>query len=102
MASLIRVGEARRDVAPKNGRAFELAELQELVGGAVEPLPLRRGLLMLMDEDGRAKRLAANEEATRMVLLARPEFTKTVVGLVGRPFVVVGTVVVVNRREMGA
>ena len=53
---------ARRDVAPA-GDAWTLQELQSLVGGYIEVLPISGDRLMVVDEDGVMRGLAPNLEA---------------------------------------
>jgi len=47
---------------------WELREMQQCVGGYIQTVPVvgRPDLIMLVNEDGRLKRLAANLEASRL------------------------------------
>lgn len=61
--------EGRIDpVEPKNGKTFELEELQGIVGGFIEVynLPGQTGAALVMNEEGKLQGLAVNELATRM------------------------------------
>lgn len=66
VAQLLAIDGTRTEVRPA-GEHFTLEELQQLVGGYIEPLGLRDGRVMLIDEDGKAKRLARNPEASRLM-----------------------------------
>lgn len=63
---LIVPGKPDTNPVPKNGKDFKLDEVQALVGGYVELIRLADGRLMLVDEDGRFKRLAMNDAASRL------------------------------------
>jgi hypothetical protein len=85
MALLIKADGTFEEVAPVSTAKrpkFKLEELQGHIGGYVEIIYLRDGRMMLVDEDGRIKKLALNRRAT---LLASME--------------IVGDVLVCFRRE---
>lgn len=66
MAQLIKADGETRQVAPKNGRYFELDELQELVDGFIENVYLSDGSIMVVNEDGKALGFPINKKATDM------------------------------------
>lgn len=86
MATLIKPHGVIAKVTPANGKKFTLQELQFLVGGYVEPIRMGKGMTMLVDEDGHAKELPVNEDASRRVLL---------------PLLIVGNALIVSRKESG-
>ena len=53
-------------VTPKNGKKFTLTEVQALVGGYVEMIPVSRNISLLVDEDGRPKGLPINQVASQI------------------------------------
>ena len=54
-------GEVRL-ASPRNGKDFSLEELQEIVGGQVEIIPL----FMVVNEEGLLERLQINQQATNI------------------------------------
>lgn len=58
---------------PKNGKTFGLTEMQEIVGGYIEPIRLNDGRMIIVDEDGKSKGKAVNIPATN--ILRRDHFT---------------------------
>ena len=61
------------DYTPKNGTTFELEEMQEIIGGYVEPIRLNDGRMIIVDEDGKSKNKAVNIPATN--ILRRDHYT---------------------------
>lgn len=55
-------------VQPQDGQKFGLAELQQMVGGYIEVVPLSEGQLMVLNEEGKLRGLAVNREATVVAL----------------------------------
>jgi hypothetical protein len=54
-------------VKPKNGKDFSLEELYEFTnGGPIEIVYLRDGRLMILNEEGKLKRLPVNLRATQL------------------------------------
>lgn len=53
-------------VVPLKGKKFTLKEVQDMVGGYVERLRLPHAEVMLVNEDGLAMGLAANDAASRL------------------------------------
>lgn len=63
MATLIKSNGEESYVEPKNGHEFTLEELQGLVGGYIEMVPLS-GQIIVCDEEGLLKGLPVNKRAT--------------------------------------
>jgi Domain of unknown function (DUF3846) len=64
MATLIKVNGEQTEVAPWNGKAFTLEQIQEHVGGYFEAHRLSDGKFMLVDEDGKRKQKPINRAAS--------------------------------------
>lgn len=67
MAKIYRANGDVEIVEPKNGRDFQLEELQGIVGGYIECLNLSVGRLLICNEEGKLKGLDFNERATDLV-----------------------------------
>ena len=72
-AKIIYTDKEAEDYTPKNGKTFELTEMQEIVGGYVEPIRLNDGRMIIVDEDGKSKDKAVNIPATN--ILRRDHYT---------------------------
>ena len=72
-AKIIYTDKEAEDYTPKNGRTFELEEMQEIVGGYVEPIRLNDGRVIIVDSQGKALNKAVNIPATN--ILRRDHFT---------------------------
>ena len=72
-AKIIYTDKEDEDYTPKNGKTFRLTEMQEIVGGYVEPIRLNDGRMIIVDEDGKSKDKAVNIPATN--ILRRDHFT---------------------------
>ena len=72
-AKIIYTDKEAEDYTPKNGKTFELTEMQEIVGGYVEPIRLNDGRMIIVDEEGKSKDKAVNIPATN--ILRRDHFT---------------------------
>ena len=72
-AKIIYTDKEAEDYTPKNGKTFELTEMQEIVGGYVEPIRLNDGRIIIVDEDGKSKDKAVNIPATN--ILRRDHYT---------------------------
>ncbi len=72
-AKIIYTDKEDEDYTPKNGRTFELTEMQEIIGGYIEPIRLNDGRMIIVDEDGKSKNKAVNIPATN--ILRRDHFT---------------------------
>ena len=72
-AKIIYTDKEAEDYTPKNGKTFALTEMQEIVGGYIEPIRLNDGRMIIVDEDGKSKNKAVNIPATN--ILRRDHFT---------------------------
>ena len=72
-AKIIYTDEEDEEYTPKNGKTFALTEMQEIVGGYVEPIRLNDGRMILVDEEGKSKSKAVNIPATN--ILRRDHYT---------------------------
>ena len=72
-AKIIYTDKEAEDYTPKNGKTFELTEMQEIIGGYVEPIRLNDGRIIIVDEEGKSKDKAVNIPATN--ILRRDHFT---------------------------
>ena len=72
-AKIIYTDKEEEDYTPKNGKTFALTEMQEIVGGYIEPIRLNDGRMIIVDEDGKSKDKAVNIPATN--ILRRDHFT---------------------------
>ena len=67
MAKIIKVNGDMITVEPQNCSDFQLKELQGIVGGYIEVVPIGDGQLIVVDEDGRAKGYQHNSIASLAV-----------------------------------
>ena len=72
-AKIIYTDKEDEDYTPKNGKTFALTEMQEIIGGYVEPIRLNDGRMIIVDEDGKSKDKAVNIPATN--ILRRDHYT---------------------------
>lgn len=72
-AKIIYTDKEAEDYTPKGGKTFGLTEMQEIIGGYVEPIRLNDGRVIIVDEDGKSKDKAVNIPATN--ILRRDHFT---------------------------
>ena len=78
-AKIIYTDKEAEDYTPKNGKTFALTEMQEIIGGYVEPIRLNDGRMIIVDEEGKSKNKAVNIPATN--ILRRDHFaTDYIVG----------------------
>jgi hypothetical protein len=66
MATLIKSNGEEINVAPKNKIDFQLAELQDFVGGFIEIVKTKDGRTMVMNEEGKINDLPMNLKATQL------------------------------------
>ena len=66
-AKIIYTDKEAEDYTPKNGKTFALTEMQEIVGGYIEPIRLNDGRMIIVDEDGKSKGKAVNIPATNIM-----------------------------------
>ena len=90
MAELYRASGEIETVTPKKGErcAFTLPELQALVGGYIEMVYLTNRKILVCNEDGKLTGLPYNPNATVYVRSN------------GLADIIVGDVLIVNRREV--
>ena len=72
-AKIIYTDKEAEDYTPKNGKTFALTEMQEIIGGYIEPIRLNDGRMIIVDEDGKSKDKAVNIPATN--ILRRDHYT---------------------------
>ena len=72
-AKIIYTDKEAEDYTPKNGKTFALTEMQEIIGGYVEPIRLNDGRVIIVDEEGKSKNKAVNIPATN--ILRRDHYT---------------------------
>ena len=72
-AKIIYTDKEAEGYTPKNGKTFALTEMQEIIGGYVEPIRLNDGRMIIVDEDGKSKDKAVNIPATN--ILRRDHYT---------------------------
>ena len=72
-AKIIYTDKEAEDYTPKNGKTFALTEMQEIIGGYVEPIRLNDGRMIIVDEDGKSKGKAVNIPTTN--ILRRDHYT---------------------------
>lgn len=70
--TLIKTDGTETKVVAKNGVEFDLAELQEYVGGFIQFLPLPDGRKMCVNENGKIDGLPRNIKAQEVWTLAYP------------------------------
>ena len=66
-AKIIYTDKEEEDYTPKNGKTFELEELQGIVDGNFEIVRLKDGRIIVIDEDGKSKDKAVNIQATNIM-----------------------------------
>ena len=71
-AKIIYTDKEAEDYTPKNGKTFELDEMQGIVG-YIEIINLKDGRMMIVDEEGKLNNKAVNIPATN--ILRRDHFT---------------------------
>lgn len=68
MAKIYRANGEVETVEPKNGTDFQLEELQAVVGGHIECLPLYgTNEIMTVNEEGKLQGLPPNRNATQII-----------------------------------
>ena len=66
-AKIIYTDKEAEDYTPKNGKMFELDELQGIVGGWIEIIRLKDGRIIVINEEGKSKDKAVNIPATNIM-----------------------------------
>ena len=62
-----------RPISPEDGKTFSLKEVQEMVGGYVQMIPLSTDRIMLINEEGKLLGLPRNDMATLVAVLVLGE-----------------------------
>lgn len=70
MAKIYKMNGEVLYIEPKNGENFSLEELQKIVRGYIEILPLDDDEIMVLNEEGKCKNLGINLMATSLMLCA--------------------------------
>ncbi|MBV9709090.1 MAG: DUF3846 domain-containing protein [Chloroflexi bacterium] len=79
MALIISPDGWTRQVQPRNGRNFQLDELQAVVQGYIELVHLPDNRIMVINEQGKVEGLPRNEKATALADLPTPQERKKAV-----------------------
>ena len=66
MALIIKTTGERLESHPRDGKHYQLDELQAIVGGYIEMVRLESGQLMFLNEEGKLKGLPINPLATTL------------------------------------
>ena len=70
LSTIIRTDGTRQNVEPKNKKDFQLDELQEIVEGYIEIVPLSSTQIMVVNEEGHIHKKPYNHLATLTAYLA--------------------------------
>lgn len=68
MATLIKSTGEEIEISPAAGKHYKLKELQQLVGGYIETLPVATDQLMIVNEEGKLMNLPINKRATEIAI----------------------------------
>lgn len=79
MAIVINVNGDVRFASPKDGKTFNLVELQDYVGGDIEIIHMERNQVMFVNGNGRLLDLPINTMATFLIHTSHP-FISHIVG----------------------
>jgi hypothetical protein len=69
-STIIKTDGTRHDVVPRNKTDFQCDELQEIVGGYFEILPLSKSQIMVVNEEGKIHGKPYNHLATLCAYMA--------------------------------
>lgn len=89
MAKIIKTNGDEIEVAPKNGKDFKLEELNEIVDGYIEIVWLPNDEIMVVNEDGKLRKLPVNQKATEIYFNA-----------FNYPDIIVGDVLLCNANQV--
>ena len=90
MATIYKAHGEVINIEPRNGRDFSLSELQAIVSGYIEIVPLKGNNIMVVNEEGKLNDLAINHTATRIYIEANPYALD----------IIVGDVLICNRNQI--
>ena len=88
----MKIYRVNEPVEERPDEELSLEDAQEIIGGVVEALMLRHGLLALMDEEGIQKMLPFNPEATNEV------DKLTALDILHRLY---GTIIILRQKDFG-
>ena len=66
MAILIKANGRKKTVSPDNNTDFSLKELQKYVGGSIQMVQTKDDRIIVMNEEGKIKKLLPNKRATKL------------------------------------
>jgi hypothetical protein len=66
MAILLKANGRRKNVYPENNTDFSLKELQKYVGGSIQMVGTKDNRIIVMNEEGKIKKLPPNKRATKL------------------------------------
>ena len=88
----MKIYRVNEPVEERPDEELSLEEANEIIGGCVEAIALRHGLLALMDEEGIIKQLPFNTEATNEVdKLTAPQILNRLYG----------TIIIIRQKDFG-
>lgn len=90
MATIIKAHGEAFSIEPRNNNDFSLSELQAIVSGYIEIVPLKGNDVMVVNEEGKLNGLAINHTATRIYMEANPYALD----------IIVGDVLICNRNQI--
>lgn len=88
-AKIIKTDGQEEITNPKNGKDFQLDELQAIVGGYIEVVYLPNNRIMILNEEGKLDKLPLNQKATEVFQKAH-----------GPHDVIVGPVLICNQTQI--
>lgn len=87
---IVKTDGSKHVITPKNGKKFELEELQEYVGGYIQVIRLSESQSMIVNENGKLYNLEHNAEASVIAHSYRAIFDNDFI---------VGDVAIINNNQ---
>lgn len=87
---IVKTDGSKHVITPKNGKNFELEELQEIVGGYIQAIRLSESQSMIVNENGKLYNLEHNAEASVIAHSYRAIFDNEFI---------VGDVAIINNNQ---
>lgn len=87
---IVKTDGSKHVITPKNGKKFELEELQEIVGGYIQAIRLSESQSMIVNENGKLYNLEHNAEASVIAHSYRAIFDNDFI---------VGDVAIINNNQ---
>lgn len=87
---IVKTDGSKHVITPKNGKNFELEELQEIVGGYIQAIRLSESQSMIVNENGKLYNLEHNAEASVIAHSYRAIFDNDFI---------VGDVAIINNNQ---